>query len=539
MLDLLSVLLPEASVQPLTPPQPAPTPVVAQQAIPIPVPAPSIAPPETAAIEGFSASPASPAAAPASVVSGLSAPPNSSLAPVQPQVPKEAGKAASVNGLPASSQASSQEMSSASSNKSSVSEPSVVVVQSDSTPSAANSSAADTAETTGLETVKSETTGATTDSLPAKLQASQRTAPTPVLKANQSAPTTAQPVAASQDEYTTRVNARKQVIEQRLADLVAKDRVAKEAKRRDSVIVSAIDLANQGQFAQARQLLDDPAVPAEVKATVLEKINSLQTETVSQAMSAVTQEEGATAANEASPTKPDSAKPGVSTVAARPRPSYQRVANPDYSRPLRSDQFDLPGPALASRSSQPSGDNQPQSYSTTLISAGTKAVNPPKGYPGNGNLRLLYPLPSPEPITSPYGWRVHPITGERRLHTGTDIGAPEGTPILAAYAGRVATADEMGGYGNAVVIEHNNGSQDTLYGHMSEILVHPGQWVEQGTVIGRVGSTGMSTGPHLHFELRNKVGDDWETLDPGPQLEAAMNALVQAQQTAKKGSASL
>jgi len=112
-----------------------------------------------------------------------------------------------------------------------------------------------------------------------------------------------------------------------------------------------------------------------------------------------------------------------------------------------------------------------------------------------------------------------------------------GTPVLAAYAGKVAIADFLGGYGLTVTIDHNKGTQETLYGHLSEIFVKPGEVVKQGAVIGRVGSTGNSTGPHLHFELRQQTADGWVTLDPGSQLEIAMADLVkslQATQTATK-----
>lgn len=147
---------------------------------------------------------------------------------------------------------------------------------------------------------------------------------------------------------------------------------------------------------------------------------------------------------------------------------------------------------------------------------------------GNSNIRLVFPLSIPAPITSLFGWRVHPITGEQRFHSGTDLGAPMGTPVLAAYAGKVALADFLGGYGLAVAIEHNQGTQQTLYGHLSEIFVKPGELVKQGMVIGRVGSTGLSTGPHLHFEFRQLTPAGWVAMDPGTQLEYALAQLVKS-----------
>lgn len=146
-----------------------------------------------------------------------------------------------------------------------------------------------------------------------------------------------------------------------------------------------------------------------------------------------------------------------------------------------------------------------------------------------GNIGFIYPLSILAPITSIFGWRVHPITGDRRFHAGIDLGAPLGTPVLAAYAGQVALANWMGGYGLAVVLQHDQ-TQQTLYGHLSEVFVQPGQWVDQGTVIGKVGSTGNSTGPHLHFEWRQMATEGWVARDPGSQLQYATAQMLQALQ---------
>jgi len=109
--------------------------------------------------------------------------------------------------------------------------------------------------------------------------------------------------------------------------------------------------------------------------------------------------------------------------------------------------------------------------------------------------------PAEGEITSPFGWRVHPIFGTQRLHTGIDIGADYGDTVKAADGGVVIHADWMGGYGNAVIIDHGNGIS-TLYAHNSQLLVSEGEAVAKGQPISRVGSTGYSTGPHLHFEVR-------------------------------------
>lgn len=104
-------------------------------------------------------------------------------------------------------------------------------------------------------------------------------------------------------------------------------------------------------------------------------------------------------------------------------------------------------------------------------------------------------------ITSGYGYRMHPILKQRKMHTGVDIAAPTGTPIHAAAGGVVVFSGRWGGYGNCVIIDHGGGLA-TLYGHCSSLNVSEGQKVTQGETIARVGSTGLSTGPHCHFEVR-------------------------------------
>ena len=117
--------------------------------------------------------------------------------------------------------------------------------------------------------------------------------------------------------------------------------------------------------------------------------------------------------------------------------------------------------------------------------------------PGTG--RFIYPVSGP--ITSPFGYRVHPVTGTTRFHSGLDFGVEYGTPIRCADNGVVIHAEWYGGYGNCVIVQHSN-DLSTLYGHQSELLVKQGDTIMQGQPVGRVGSTGMSTGPHLHFEVR-------------------------------------
>jgi murein DD-endopeptidase MepM/ murein hydrolase activator NlpD len=123
-------------------------------------------------------------------------------------------------------------------------------------------------------------------------------------------------------------------------------------------------------------------------------------------------------------------------------------------------------------------------------------------------------LPVDGRVSSRFGPRADPFTGEHRHHAGVDFAAPEGSEIRAARSGRVVFAGARGGYGNAVELDHGDGVT-TLYAHASDLLVREGDRVAAGEPIGRVGSTGRATGPHLHFEVRN----DRQPQDPGRALK--------------------
>jgi len=104
-------------------------------------------------------------------------------------------------------------------------------------------------------------------------------------------------------------------------------------------------------------------------------------------------------------------------------------------------------------------------------------------------------------VTSPFGYRIHPIYGTRMFHNGVDIGADTGTPIASSLSGVVTASEYNSSYGNYVMVDHGNDLY-TIYAHCDELLVKVGESVKKGETIARVGSTGVSTGPHLHFEVR-------------------------------------
>ncbi len=164
---------------------------------------------------------------------------------------------------------------------------------------------------------------------------------------------------------------------------------------------------------------------------------------------------------------------------------------------------------------------------TTIISR--EAINQtlrPINILRRGAEEFVFPLATPAPISSLFGWRTHPIFGDQRLHTGTDLAAPTGTPVLAAKDGTVTTADYLGGYGLTVILHHEQGTEETRYAHLSQLMVRPGETVKQGDVVGLVGSTGNSTGPHLHFEVRQLTAQGWVLVNPNELLQQTVANFV-------------
>jgi murein DD-endopeptidase MepM/ murein hydrolase activator NlpD len=204
-----------------------------------------------------------------------------------------------------------------------------------------------------------------------------------------------------------------------------------------------------------------------------------------------------------------------------PSPRTQQIpGRPSLAKPIR------PNPGSNSESSTVQG-----SVISTPIA---KPTVPSDRVSDSSSAESIYPLTIPAPITSRFGWRTHPITGIRRFHAGIDFGAPAGTPVVATMSGTVISAGWNGGYGKAIVIQQNN--QQVLYGHLSEISVQPGQSITQGTAIGLVGSTGNSTGPHLHFESRVANAETWTAIDPSVEIHYALDNLRRSMPFAQRDS---
>ncbi len=170
--------------------------------------------------------------------------------------------------------------------------------------------------------------------------------------------------------------------------------------------------------------------------------------------------------------------------------------NQEYSPTDLLDKTDLPKQVIEGKTKQSASTvKQPES-----LSVQTRKKESLRSSINLGRGQFVKPLSSYR-ITSNFGYRRHPVYKRTRFHSGIDLAAPTGTRISAADSGQVVFAGWRGGYGRCVIIDHHN-NYKTLYGHMSRILVSTGANVRRGSIIGAVGSTGVSTGPHLHFELR-------------------------------------
>lgn len=317
------------------------------------------------------------------------------------------------------------------------------------------------------------------------------------------------------------LTAAQELLAEKLAALVDQDRPQKLVTFRHNLTASALYYAESGDFERARQTAQNPALSPEAQAQLLAQIDEIEE------AQAIPPEPVAIA-----PAAPASAAVDWTALRSLPAPVQLNAALQDYQRCIAA----ADNPTL-------SAVTVPQYTFSRLPSAASAEFSRPTAIPKRSlkckapfgsndiehqlmqvipGLAMLYPLPFQSPITSRFGWRIHPITGDRRFHQGVDLGAPFGTPVLAAMAGRVELSDFLDGYGITVILEHNEGSQKTLYAHLSGVAVQPGTWVEPGMVIGWVGSTGHSTGPHLHFEVQQNTPQGWLAIDPLPDSAMAL-----------------
>lgn len=226
----------------------------------------------------------------------------------------------------------------------------------------------------------------------------------------------------------------------------------------------------QAQQAEVDQLIQEIATQGDVYAKQIEKLEATQDDVAQQIAQAEAIYQKQLAAEKAAAEKAAAEKAAAEQAAKAAQAAAQKAAQQQKQQSSGSS---------ASGSSSSSGS---QSSQTTASASG-----------------FLWPIASSHRVTSPFGWRTHPITGRQHLHGGIDIAAPNGTPIMASKAGVVVISQYGSSYGNYVVISHPDGTR-TLYAHMSQRNVSAGDTVRQGQTVGLVGSTGSSTGNHLHFE---------------------------------------
>lgn len=226
----------------------------------------------------------------------------------------------------------------------------------------------------------------------------------------------------------------------------------------------------QAQQAEVDQLIQEIATQGDVYAKQIEKLEASQDDVAQQIAQA-----------EATYQKQLAAEKAAAEKAAAEKAAAEQAAQAAAQKAAQQQKQQSSG-SSASGSSGSSSSSGSQSSQTTASASG-----------------FLWPIASSHRVTSPFGWRTHPITGRQNLHGGIDIAAPNGTPIMAAKAGVVVISQYGSSYGNYVVISHPDGTR-TLYAHMSQRNVSAGDTVRQGQTVGLVGSTGSSTGNHLHFE---------------------------------------
>lgn len=310
-----------------------------------------------------------------------------------------------------------------------------------------------------------------------------------------SAPVAPDPVSAPIPSPEAAKAQRLREVEQALLQITSKAHAQKQAQQTEEAAQESAKYGESGDYEKARQAIKKLVLPAQTRAALLRKLSAKQVAKTGKLPAAAIAKNAGT----------NPSMPGLSQVASVVSPSgVSSGVSSGYTPP-------------------------PTGYSTqALIPSNQAALQLPIGQLlGKTGLNLILPLTVPTEITSAFGWRTHPITGDARFHRGIDLGAAYGSPVVAAKSGRIYLADMYGGYGLTVIVQHNP-MQQTLYAHMSQLFVKPGEWVKQGQLIGQVGSTGASTGPHLHFEFLQQTAQGWSALNPAEVFEQAI-AMAQAQ----------
>ncbi len=231
----------------------------------------------------------------------------------------------------------------------------------------------------------------------------------------------------------------------------------------------------QQQQAEVDRLIQEIATQGDVYAKQIEKLEATQDNVAQQIAEAEATYQKQLAAEKAAAEKAAAEKAAAEKAAAEKAAKAAQAAAEKAAQQKQQQNS-------SSSSSSSSGGSSSSGSQTTVSASG-----------------FLWPIASSHRVTSPFGWRTHPITGRQNLHGGIDIAAPNGTPIMASKAGVVVISQYGSSYGNYVVISHPDGTR-TLYAHMSQRNVSAGDTVSQGQTVGLVGSTGSSTGNHLHFE---------------------------------------
>lgn len=297
-----------------------------------------------------------------------------------------------------------------------------------------------------------------------------------------------------------------QALEQQLVDVAAQENEDKAEQIKQYLVMAALHYAEAGKFELARKTTQNPLLPADIQTELLQQIDEIEVETIQASFNSAEASQSAQIPED-QPVVNNSANFNIfSKNSTRSQPSSNQLPRHSNGR----------APAI----SPPASTNVPSRQE--FFPAPIIRQSPSRLPLARSSLRLIVPLTVVASTTSSFGWRVHPISGESRFHAGIDFGAPMGATVIAAHSGQVVAAEWQGGYGLAIALRHKDGTEETLYAHLSEIFVQPGQWVEQGQPIGAVGSTGNSTGPHLHFEIRQNTGEGWIAVDPATQLNQAI-----------------